>query len=266
MITLVSHIKDNLDTSLISVVRMGGVETSSILEYLQNGLVSRKNKKKLSFNAGFYDDKNSFEEFISLNRNALQDATAVAEWGLAQQDILLDLFCATNLRFKLKDLEPFHDKNDWISFFNFKSIAVVTSFPKTFGSQLKNISYVHPKLELDKIRFEFIQAPVTNLGAIFDNSISWFDRLYDLEKKIHNDYDLVLISAGSYGVPLSGLLSARKINNIVMGGALQLVFGVTGKRWLDRDDYKNLFNQYWISPLSEETPLNKHKLENGCYW
>jgi hypothetical protein len=48
-----------------------------------------------------------------------------------------------------------------------------------------------------------------------------------------------------------------------MGGDLQLMFGVRGKRW-KQEDYN--FNEHWISPLPEEVPKENYKVEGGAYW
>jgi hypothetical protein len=51
-----------------------------------------------------------------------------------------------------------------------------------------------------------------------------------------------------------------------IGGALQLFFGVIGKRWFDNKEIISLVNDHWIRPSQEERPLNHTKVEKGCYW
>lgn len=61
-----------------------------------------------------------------------------------------------------------------------------------------------------------------------------------------------------------------------MGGSLQLLFGIIGKRWEDpeygyielkkKGCYPQLINKYWIRPGMKEKPQNAIQVESGCYW
>ena len=51
-----------------------------------------------------------------------------------------------------------------------------------------------------------------------------------------------------------------------IGGALQLFFGVIGKRWFDNKDILKLVNDDWLRPNKEDKPSNFTKVEKGCYW
>ena len=53
---------------------------------------------------------------------------------------------------------------------------------------------------------------------------------------------------------------------IHMGGSLQLLFGIKGKRWEDMVGYAGMMNEHWVKPLPEETPPNRTKVEDGPYW
>jgi len=51
-----------------------------------------------------------------------------------------------------------------------------------------------------------------------------------------------------------------------VGGALQLFFGIIGKRWFDQKEILMLMNDHWIRPLKEDQPGNYTRVEKGCYW
>ena len=53
---------------------------------------------------------------------------------------------------------------------------------------------------------------------------------------------------------------------IYIGGALQLFFGVIGKRWFTNKGIMKLVNDEWIRPLQEDKPGNFVRVEKGCYW
>ena len=53
---------------------------------------------------------------------------------------------------------------------------------------------------------------------------------------------------------------------IHLGGPLQILFGIKGKRWDDIPSVSKFYNEYWTRPSDEETPVNNTKVEGGCYW
>lgn len=71
-------------------------------------------------------------------------------------------------------------------------------------------------------------------------------------------------------MPLAGYIKEELHKKAIhLGGGTQLLFGIKGRRW--QVDYKNscyrdLFNEYWVSPDESERPQNFNKIEGGCYW
>ena len=52
-----------------------------------------------------------------------------------------------------------------------------------------------------------------------------------------------------------------------VGGALQLFFGIKGKRWDEMEPkISAMYNEYWNYPLDCETPKNHSAVEGGTYW
>jgi hypothetical protein len=50
---------------------------------------------------------------------------------------------------------------------------------------------------------------------------------------------------------------------IHVGGSVQLLFGIKGKRWDDRTD---IITEEWDYPLPQDCPQGKEVVENACYW
>ena len=81
---------------------------------------------------------------------------------------------------------------------------------------------------------------------------------------------------GAYGFPLAAHAKRKGKKAVHLGGALQLLFGIKGKRWevaeyaknwgLPKDAYLSLFNESWVRPSQKEMVLNASKIEGGCYW
>jgi hypothetical protein len=91
------------------------------------------------------------------------------------------------------------------------------------------------------------------------------------------DFDICLIGCGAYGFPLAAHVKRMGKKAFHIGGSLQLLFGIKGKRWEVNDphyelgndniiDYYSLPNEYWVRPLEEEKPANHSKVEDSCYW
>jgi len=92
----------------------------------------------------------------------------------------------------------------------------------------------------------------------------WFQALDWMNSQIDLiDFDVALIAAGAYGMPLAAHVKKKGKTAIHVGGALQLLFGIKGARW---DTTKDLYNEHWIRPLPCDVPAGAQKVESGCYW
>ncbi len=82
-------------------------------------------------------------------------------------------------------------------------------------------------------------------------------------------YDVALIGCGAYGFPPTAHAKRKGHKAVHMGGTLQLLFGIRGKRWTKnytRDyDYATLPNEYWISPSPSTRNEFNARVEGGCY-
>ena len=85
------------------------------------------------------------------------------------------------------------------------------------------------------------------------------------------DYDICLIGCGAYGFPLAAHAKRMGKKGFHLGGSLQLLFGIRGKRWENPDynpdyNYAALMNEHWVKPSEEERPVAAKKVEDACYW
>ena len=81
---------------------------------------------------------------------------------------------------------------------------------------------------------------------------------------------ICLIGAGAYGLPLAAHVKRMGKKGIHLGGTVQLLFGIKGKRWENNYhkvyDYTTLFNEEWVRPNKLEVPQNAQSVEEACYW
>ena len=80
------------------------------------------------------------------------------------------------------------------------------------------------------------------------------------------DFDVALIAAGAYGFPLAAHIKRTGKKSVLMGGVLQLLFGIRGARWDSNPEYAPLCNQYWVRPGDEDRPKIFSVIDGGCYW
>ena len=86
------------------------------------------------------------------------------------------------------------------------------------------------------------------------------------------EYDICLIGCGAYGFHLAAHAKRMGKKAIHLGGSLQLLFGIKGKRWESNgyqkanNNYSIFFNEYWIRPSDDEKPHISNRIENNCYW
>jgi hypothetical protein len=82
------------------------------------------------------------------------------------------------------------------------------------------------------------------------------------------DYDVALVGAGGMGIPLVAHAKRRGKVAIHLGGHLQVVFGVIGRRWRERVDWQaRYFNEHWIDmPARYRPPEAARIADYGAYW
>jgi hypothetical protein len=176
-------------------------------------------------------------------------------------------------------LEPYWAKNPWSRILNDKKVLVIHPFAKLIEKQyaINRTRLFKDSNVLPLFHLETTEA-IQSLGGKTNGFKDWFEALFWMEKEIDkHDYDIALIGCGAYGFPLAAHAKRMGKKAVHLGGALQLLFGIKGKRWEDPNygvsqwnlspsSYLNLMNEYWIKPDKEHTPKVAKNIENGCYW
>lgn len=82
------------------------------------------------------------------------------------------------------------------------------------------------------------------------------------------DFDVALIGAGSLGIPLAHHVKQLGRVGISLGGHLQVLFGVQGKRWREDSQWQqDYWNEAWIDMPSDVHPRGARWLaDDGAYW
>ncbi len=233
--------------------------------------------RELENNAGIYTQTNeSLKEYTKRLIEAYEHCTVIAEWeqggkvfahtGSGQEYI--SKRTPKTPKIDARALEPYYFKDNWMNQLKGKKILIVHPFSKTFEKQVTNLKKIFPnKSWFEDCDIQFAQPPLT-LAGNHENK-DWKEHLTPFLESLKekSDFDIALVAAGGYGMLVSDYIY-KEMNKSVMyiGGALQLFFGVIGKRWFDNKDILKLVNDDWIRPSKEEKPNNFTNVEKGCYW
>jgi len=215
-----------------------------------------------------------------------KDATAAANtfaacWYnvLARQEYsYLRAVCPGAELVPLRSLEPYYTDGPqrWTRALEGRRVSVVSSFAETMETQImkrkliwgNNADTILPEsTDWSFVRSYFPPSIAKGRCEWPEGVASWKDAVDYLEKKVvEQNPEIVLIGCGGLAMPLAGRLKKRGIVCIVMGGAIQLLFGIKGRRWESHPFISLLFNEAWVQPADSEVPFSARMIEGGCYW
>lgn len=220
---------------------------------------------------------NKVEQFCQLMLNDIPQVDILGSWLVGENIFRDQLVKSQRVHFRL--LEPFWSKFPWTSALADKKVLVVHPFAETILSQYKyrDMLFSNPNV-LPKFKSFVVIKAVQSLGVSDDRFNDWFDALDFMKEEIDKqDYDVCLIGCGAYGFHLAAHVKRSGKKSVHLGGALQLLFGIKGKRWEDPNygvkewgipvgAYSELMNQHWVRPGFIYKPKNAEKVEDACYW
>ncbi len=218
-------------------------------------------------------DESQIESYMKLLSNSYGDIDLFACWYRNTQEGWLMKRLATKTAVGMNEsvLEAFWDGDKaWTKELKGKKVLVVTAFAKTVEQQYKKRSEIFPNGFLPEFELKTLQSVWYDNDAGKDERFStWYDALEYMQAGVDRiDYDIALLGCGAFGTPLLAHMKRNGKQAIYVGGALQLMFGIRGRRWDDPSYaiYHPLFNEYWVYPGDDNKPTNRDALEDGCYW
>lgn len=225
-------------------------------------------KNDIAQNSGLFPvDETSLEEFVSIYKSLMPEIDILLSWlkgeaHLASRDYLNP--SRTNLY--IFDCEPYFYTEPWTLSLRDKKVLVVHPFEDSIKDQYlkRNSLFKHEVLPaFDLITVKAVQS----IKGHSTDFISWFEALAYMKAQVAScDFDVALIAAGSYGLPLAAYIKSLGKKALHLGGFLQLFFGIRGRRWELSSNHSNLINEHWKFPYEHEYPKNYNKLDHGSYW
>lgn len=167
-----------------------------------------------------------------------------------------------------ENIEPFFSAIPWTRELENKNVLVVHPFVDSISYQYANNrkkifsnSGTLPDFNLQ------VMPAVQTLGSATAGFSSWFAALdHMISEALGRDFDVAVVGAGAYGLPLSAELKRQGKTVIHLGGPTQILFGIRGRRWEEWPKYSALMNDSWIKPMSAEKPAEASRVDHGVYW
>ena len=258
-----------------------GIGGDSMVPYLlkDRGIIDKSQLYALQNNAGIYFRNESLN-----NKEDVQDLRLYC-------DIVYECYrkaalcaCFSNVpsliptynkfsptqRLHNRVVEPFlidSSITHWTEKLDNKRVLIINPFADLINKQIEKLPLIWENCDFKlpkNITWITYASPMTLAGNKID--VSW---KYTFDKMCHDisqiEFDIALLGCGGYGHPLCEFIFSKLHKTaIYVGGALQLWFGIKGKRWVDRADFRCFMNKYWVYP--DITPINANRVENACYW
>ncbi len=257
----------------LMVSRIGSGELRCISNYLYNksegwNYWSRNVMDTMFWLGGLFPmNEKSLNRFSEIFLNSIRSIDILGVWMNPQENSIVNDYCPNAKLIPLRSIEPYYYEKPWSTSLEGKTVLVVHPFEDSILNQYQNQAKIFTNFNvLPKFKLKTIKAPQTFPGHQ-SNFGSWFEALDSLKEEIgKQDFDVAIVGAGPYGLPISAFIKEMGKQVIHMGGATQILFGIKGTRWDNMPEIKKMYNSYWNRPMDHEVPKNSKRVESGCYW
>jgi hypothetical protein len=266
-------IQRSLDTDEGALIgRNGTIELEQMIFY------NESRRSILEMNAGIFP-----ETIIPKWREMSIDATSEADilatgWyeplKEAEHEALKEWNCKA-IQIPLRSLEPYYvlTEERWTNLLKGQTVSVVSCFTETMKSQVPNLDKLFPsEVVPSDIKWNWVQTGhppklaegVNEWLSEIKSSIEAVDWI--VSKVVEQGSRFALIGCGGIGMLVAEKLKQRGVIAILLGGAIQVLFGIKGKRWEKHSIISKFWNEFWVSPSEYERPARSSAIEGGCYW
>jgi hypothetical protein len=220
----------------------------------------------------FPENEKMYLGFAHEYTNALKNADMNAYWGcVLMEEYMIDTFMRKDcVQYAMRALEPFWYDEPWSLALKGKKVLAVHPFAQLLEEQYKKRNEIFPDKEImPDCQFKAVKAIQSSGETVPEDYCDWHEALDALyEKCMMEDFDTALLACGSYAVPLASRLKSAGKQAIVLGGMMQLMFGIKGARWeQSRPDIVAMYNDAWTRAGQEYQVKDSNKMVDGAaYW
>lgn len=163
----------------------------------------------------------------------------------------------------------YSQERPWTAALEGQRVLVVHPFAETVERQYdksRDKLYANPLVLPEFASLQTVKA-VQSIAGEKVQYANWFEALDYMKLEIDKkDFDIALIGCGAYGLPLAAHIKRMGKKSVHMGGVIQFLFGIKGKRYVDNPLYSKYINEYFVYPPDADRPQNSKVVEGGCYW
>lgn len=239
--------------------------------------------QRLERNAGIFPStKNFIDRWVFKMVETIRNCDVlVTGWykPLEKEEIQLLENLNTNApRIPLRSLEPYYVEPEkrWTHLLTGHKVAIVSSFAESAVQQIQKRDEIWP-VETDSLlppNVDWIPIVTGYAPSLAQGQAEWPSDVqswdvavnYVVKKVRESGARIALIGCGGMGMVIGSELKKYGIVSIVLGGAIQVLFGIKGNRWASHSVIQHFWNDAWIYPQKKETPAGAWMIENGCYW
>jgi hypothetical protein len=251
--------------------RLSGNETRLCGLFINNKNITKDLYKNMLYGAGIqFKTVDDLTQYVKMYNTSVKNTTLLGVWDgdMYKQakeyydylnNIKLNKICAHGL-------EPYYFMDEpTYKCIPHKRILIITSHKETTLSQLPNLNKIYNKPIFDNAEFYIYKPAQQNAGS--HDTKSWQFHYNNMKQELADikntfNFDIALVSAGGFGMFLCNYIYTElNTSTIYVGGALQLFFGIMGKRWAHIN-----MNSFWVKTLMVDKPLNTQLCEESCYW
>lgn len=217
--------------------------------------------------AGFFPTTD--ECLMRFGRQVKQDCAEIdvlASWLPREREAMARFFPAASV-ISIGRFNPFFADHPWTRALAGKRVLVVLPFENSVRSQYARREKLFANPDVLPAFSLLTYRPVVSHGGENPPFPTWFDALEKMNADIAAiDFDVAIVGAGAYGMSLAAAIKRSGRKAVHFGGATQILFGIRGRRWESMPQYQALFNDFWVRPSADETPVKVQGVEGGCYW
>lgn len=229
-----------------------------------------KQRSSLSVNAGFFpatDD--NLARYASEFIEHVQHIDILGAFCRDDEKYIWDLYCSHAKPIALDFSYVFKLDSPWTQHLQGKKVLVISPFAELIEEQYqkRELLYKNPLVlpEFELVTIKAVQSNAYNHETLPFKD--WFEALDSMYAEINKvDFDIALIGAGAYGLSLGAYCKKKGKQVVIMGGMLQVLFGIYGQRWEKSLTNEGILNEHWVRPRPQDRPKGYEVVEHGCYW
>jgi hypothetical protein len=166
---------------------------------------------------------------------------------------------------------PANDAACWLRHLRSRRVLLVCPFADLLRDRADRETFEAVWAKTGKRWFEpadvaSVELPYGYAAETWERYETAFELFDETRKRVDlHEFDVALIAAGGLGVPLAVHVKRAGRVGISLGGHLQVLFGVLGRRWLERSEWRRRYiNESWVPMPARYVPDLTATGEN--YW